>query len=694
MINLNKALKITKDSTGQAQLMSSGLQRAFVKSKVSSDKLFRQEVKIQKLREETFLALKNSLRDARNNERRGGLLGTALGLGGAGSIGRRFRGGGGGLRGGGRAPKLPRGPLAKGLSKFGRIGPMAIASTGLDFFLRKQSGQSNVQAAGGAASGLAGFVGGAKFGATLGSFIAPGLGTAAGGLIGGAVGGLFGGNLFDRLYGQNILRAGSDLRRVREEDLTRQSKTLFGENLDKFEIVLNKFEKLAPELKKTKEKEDQIIFRLGRTSVSPTKFPMGKLITTFFDLLSIVVPQAQILKIGGKLNLANKSKILLKKKNANLLEQLSKSFRQNDSIILQKNKLQERIAAFIKAREFNLSNKGFREFSKRATNIFSKDGQNILRLSKQQVDIKKVVGETDFYLDFVRKAVKGTKDPKEIGKAIQTTSVFGQGLQKNIELLIKQGADPKVIQAFKKQFRRVELQQLRYQKKLNKLTNKLTIDQNTSSVRQAEKMLFDSKTALTKKQKDLTEAIGKILESSDPSDPIKFSKEQLEALKKLRLNYQDLVKRGKIKPDESITDFFNQVIENVSGKGSVGGILEFRKIIKKLPKRVLPKSNLPPSNIPGGMLGARFTGPQDGYLALLHGQERVVPEDNPHTRSRGTSGTMTQNIIVSTPSGGNNNQSSQPSMSGGGGGVRVFVREADPFTVANKYSQMIAGATV
>ena len=79
MIDVNKALKITKDSKGQTQLMSSSLQRAFLKSKVSSDKLFRQEVKIQKLREETFLALKNSLRDARNKESRGGLLGTALG---------------------------------------------------------------------------------------------------------------------------------------------------------------------------------------------------------------------------------------------------------------------------------------------------------------------------------------------------------------------------------------------------------------------------------------------------------------------------------------------------------------------------------------------------------------------------------------------------------------------------------------
>ena len=42
----------------------------------------------------------------------------------------------------------------------------------------------------------------------------PGVGTV-GGVLGGALGGLVGGN-FDRLYGQNRLRAGADFRRVEE----------------------------------------------------------------------------------------------------------------------------------------------------------------------------------------------------------------------------------------------------------------------------------------------------------------------------------------------------------------------------------------------------------------------------------------------------------------------------------------------
>ena len=98
MIDVTKAFNITKSSTSQTRIMSNNLRNTFLRSKISRDKLFRQEVKVQKLREETFNALKNALRDARNKQNRGGgLLGTALGLGGAGAVGRRFRGGGGGL---------------------------------------------------------------------------------------------------------------------------------------------------------------------------------------------------------------------------------------------------------------------------------------------------------------------------------------------------------------------------------------------------------------------------------------------------------------------------------------------------------------------------------------------------------------------------------------------------------------------
>ena len=72
MIDVTKAFNITKSSTSQTRIMSNNLRRTFLRSKISRDKLFRQEVKVQKLREETFNALKNALRDSRNKQGGGG----------------------------------------------------------------------------------------------------------------------------------------------------------------------------------------------------------------------------------------------------------------------------------------------------------------------------------------------------------------------------------------------------------------------------------------------------------------------------------------------------------------------------------------------------------------------------------------------------------------------------------------------
>ena len=90
-------------------------------------------------------------------------------------------------------------------------GPLAFLFTALDFGLRKNAGQSNLQAGLGAGSSLLGGMGGGalgvKIGAAIGTMIAPGLGTVIGGALGGGLfsilGGMLGGKISDDLTGVN-----------------------------------------------------------------------------------------------------------------------------------------------------------------------------------------------------------------------------------------------------------------------------------------------------------------------------------------------------------------------------------------------------------------------------------------------------------------------------------------------------------
>ena len=188
-----------------------------------------------------------------------GLAGGGAGLG----IMRRFRprrpspttGGKSGLRkfnifrtkpsisGGGRVNTN----IIKGGSKLNSL--LTVAFTGYDFLDRKSSGQTNVQAGTGAlgttGGAIAGGTAGAKFGALVGSFIVPGAGTVVGGALGGILGSFIGattgGNIADSITGANEeTRRKLELKKV---DLQKRS-TLFGSALDKFDIVLDKFEKL------------------------------------------------------------------------------------------------------------------------------------------------------------------------------------------------------------------------------------------------------------------------------------------------------------------------------------------------------------------------------------------------------------------------------------------------------------------
>ena len=660
MIDVTKAFNITKSSTSQTRIMSNNLRRTFLRSKISRDKLFRQEVKVQKLREETFNALKNALRDSRNKQGGGGLLGTALGLGGAGALGRRFRGGGGGgLPGGGGTPKLPRGPLAKSLSKFGRIGPMAIATTGLDFFLRKQQGQSNVQAGGGALAGLGGFAGGAKIGATLGSFVLPGVGTAVGGLLGGAIGGIVGGNLFDRLYGQNINSAGADLRRIREEEVTRASDTLFGENLDKFEIVLEKFAKTVPELSTTIATRERVVRKLGTGAVSGSKFPIGKLIGLAFDIFSIAVPKAQIIKLSSKLKVANNANKALKTKNVSLLDDLLKTIKQKDTVILQKNKLKERIAAFIKNRKLNdIVGDGFKKFSQAASKIKPETlAERMTRAFNRNFPrgFKPELSKKGLEVREAARLLKQEKLSKKLAKMfkfikVKSTTKPGQ-LNKKASSKFQELLDKKLLKEIFKGEGRV-------------FRTDLEVDEYLTIV---SRVLKTGEIPSNMKLKDVQKAIKAfqdVMVDMMDSPVMKMSKSELDDI------LRELKKIGRGTEPVIRTKKRQNVIE---------------KFIQDIFEEVGP---------PGGMLGGVFDGPDTGYLALLHGKERVIPEENPHTRSRGITGTNENTIVFAGSPNTGGARFNPPRGDGSGGGVSVITNEVDPFTLANKYSHMIASITV
>ena len=83
-----------------------------------------------------------------------------LGLGGAGRVVRRFRGGGGGLQVEVVHPNYLRPSARIYQSLVGSDSSNSINR--FRFFARKQSGQSNLQAGGGALAGLGGFAGGAN----------------------------------------------------------------------------------------------------------------------------------------------------------------------------------------------------------------------------------------------------------------------------------------------------------------------------------------------------------------------------------------------------------------------------------------------------------------------------------------------------------------------------------------------------
>ena len=608
MINVRKLVKVSKLADKESASLASSFRRNNFVNTVSRTKLFKEEEKLQKLREETFSGLAKALGEKDKDGLSGALLGV-LGIGGAGRIVRRFRGGGGGgFPGGGGVPKLPKGPLAKSLSKFGRIGPLAIASTGLDFFSRKQSGQSNLQAGGGALAGLDGFAGGAKLGALLGTAILPGVGTAAGGLIGGALGGLLGGNLFDRLYGQNRLRAGADFRRIEEIERTRQQSTLFGENLDKLDIVLDKFEKKAPRFREEEEEEKIIVERIRKSTegVPIKKRPnaLMKIIDTLFDAAIVVFPAAGVKKAGIKKTLAN---ILLSKK--------------------------------------------------------SRKTSNFLKFSK---DASKIKPET--LAERMTRAFE-----KNFGKTFKPSlSKKGQLVREGNKILQQEQKSNKLAEIFK--FIRVNP---KIKGKVNKRITKKILNKNKlEDAITAESKIFKS----GQEADSIAAIVKKVLREGDIGSA-NLTKREKDLFNAFKLSIDDMIDAGFIdnKNVDELIKFLRQ-----ADRGGEG--INFQRVINQLKNTPLGADIL--KNLEGGVM----EGPESGYLAVLHGKERIIPEENQYTRSRGIAQNMKTNTIMMIE---NNKGRGSTGMMGSPKSemVPIFVAP-DPFDVATKYSELIAKVTV
>ena len=642
MIDVRKLLKVADIANRESSVLTATVRRSGIVNNIAREKLYKEEEKLQRLREDTFSALAKELGE---KGKKGGLTGVlmgALGLGGAGRVVRRFGGGGGRGGGGGNVPKLPKGPLGKSLSRFGRIGPLAIASTGLDFFARKQSGQSNLQAGGGALAGLGGFAGGAKIGALLGTAILPGVGTAVGGVLGGALGGLAGGNLFDRLYGQNTLRAGSDFRRVQEEEATRQESTLFGENLDKFDIVLEKFAKKAPLIGETEEIAKNInekITDIATTGAAkPSRFPVGKLLMTLVDIVAVasaVTPTGidQTVSIPYLATRFPSFAIRLKKlQSAIKLNKFSKSqgftkFSQNAS------KIKPELLIERMTRNYNL-NRLNRPIAYSKKGQVVREGSRLLDKIRANNLVQKIAfPKGRFYtmaresVILIRSGIKGSKGKlgaESYTRSLQAIKNIRTGLERNLKIAIQNG-DKAAIKDIRKAIKYLSNESNRLMKKLLEYDS---VDD-----------IIDSATTI-QGEAAKRDVLGQILKDNKISDKI-------------------------LKPGYGI-----------------------KKNIKNL-KKVNENKRIPPNlnNSDGGVM----EGPESGYLAILHGKERIIPEENQYTRSKGGGQRMKTNTIMMVE--GNNSQPQQVMQTPKTQVVPIFV-PADPFDVATKYSELIAKVTV
>ena len=265
---LESALKLRRSS----RVLSTSFRRNSSVEIIESNKILKQRKKNQEERFKTFRsaidAVKQKEQESGNktNALLGGFGLSALVAGGVGAVRGRKPGMGARKPGTGapRSSRVPTGGLRRpGALPKGRLprvgGPLNAAFAGVDFAMRKGSGQTNLQAGVGAGAGLLGSLGGMKAGAAAGGAIGAlfgGVGAIPGAAIGGLLGSFLGGSLGAGIA-DNI--TGADGRRKQETQRTTLllTKSSFGRGLDSFESALNKLDGLndlcnVPEEEETK----------------------------------------------------------------------------------------------------------------------------------------------------------------------------------------------------------------------------------------------------------------------------------------------------------------------------------------------------------------------------------------------------------------------------------------------------------
>tara|TARA_B100001057_G_scaffold378935_1_gene384372 strand:- start:1291 stop:3030 length:1740 start_codon:yes stop_codon:yes gene_type:complete len=315
---IGRKLRLTANLTRRSsRFLSNELRNSYRLERRLQANSLRIKKKLLEERNRTLKALYRSSTEERKGRRGlstfGGILGTGI-L----AKGLRRRSPSALLRGQ-KTPILSRGAKLSRFGRLGRIGPLAVLGTGLDFAGRKAEGQTNLQAGLGAGGGLAGALAFGKAGATIGTVLGGPVGTVVGGIGGSIIGGLAGGKLAD-------LFTGADRRRQFEiqKNIISNQKTLFSDANDDLERVLDKFAIRVPRLDFVKRDDDDRPDRFLRI-VIPTPIPKKPVnqIKEFFkkpivqDVSKIAVAATALILSRGKLRGSEKVIVdLLRKKPA------------------------------------------------------------------------------------------------------------------------------------------------------------------------------------------------------------------------------------------------------------------------------------------------------------------------------------------------------------------------------------------